>query len=64
MTDYEIKLAEVKQDKKNTIIEDFECYESTDDEQVILVYESYFEMTEWIFTKTGKFIEKFSHKAY
>lgn len=59
MTDYEKKLNEVK---NNTIIEDFESYESADDEQVIIVYESYLAFSEYVYTKEGKYIETIYHE--
>ena len=59
MTDYEKKLNEVKND---TIIEDFDSYESTDDEQVIIVYYSYLNFTEYVYTKKGKHVQTICHE--
>jgi len=59
MTDFERKLNEVK---NNTTIEDFDSYESTDDEQVIIVYESYLAFSEYVYTKEGKYIETIYHE--
>lgn len=59
MTDFEKKLNEVK---NNTIIEDFESYESIDDEQVIIAYYSYLDFTEYVYTKEGKYIQTICHE--
>ena len=59
MTDFERKLNEVKND---TAIEDFDSYESTDDEQVITIYESYLTFSEYVYTKEGKYIETIHHE--
>lgn len=59
MTDFERKLNELK---NNTIIEDFESYESMDDEQVIIVYYSYLDFTEYVYTKEGKYIQTICHE--
>jgi len=58
MTDFEKKLNEVKID---TFIEDFDNYETTDDEKVIIVYESYLTFSEYVYTKEGKYIETIHH---
>ena len=58
MTDFEKKLNEVKID---TFIEDFDNYETTDDEKVIIVYESYLAFSEYVYTKEGKYIETIHH---
>lgn len=55
MTDFEKKLEEVK---KNNNPEDFETYESINDEKIIVVYESCWTFTEYVYTKEGKYIEK------
>lgn len=59
MTDFERKLNEVK---NSTIIEDFESYESTEDEQVIVVYDSVLDFTEYVYTKEGKYIQTICHE--
>ena len=59
MTDFEKKLNELKND---TMIEDFENYESMDDEQVIIVYYTYLDFTEYVYTKEGKYIQTISHE--
>jgi len=59
MTDFERKLKEVKND---TTIEDFDSYESTDDEQVIIVYEGCLDFSEYVYTKEGKYIETIHHE--
>lgn len=59
MTDFERKLNEVKND---TAIEDFDSYESTDDEQVIVVYYSILDFTEYVYTKEGKYVQTICHE--
>lgn len=59
MTDFERKLNEVKND---TTIEGFDSYESTDEEQVIIIYEDYLDFSEYIYTKEGKYIETIHHE--
>lgn len=61
MTDFEKKLNEMK---NNTIIESFESYESTDDEQVIVAYYSYLDFTEYVYTKEGKYIQTICHEYH
>ena len=61
MTDFEKKLAKVKTDDT---IEDFEVYETTNDELVILIYNSYLCITEYVYSKNGKFIEEHTSTAY